>query len=269
MTTNSPPLKPNNLVQTIERVSLILDMVGQNPQGMSIRDLSAGLKLPKGTIHRLLSSLSYFGYIRQDPETKCYFLGLKLMALNAQLADQLDLRKVAESILRDLADRTKLAANLVIIDRNEIVFIDKVETQRPVGGLKMASRVGSRNPVHTCAVGKVLLCHMPEEEVDRILTEAGLPRRTANTITSSVRFKAHLKIVKQQGYAIDDEENEQGIRCLAAPVFDGRGVAVAAVSVAGPAFLVTPEALQGTIRKEVTEAAAEVSRRLGYQGEGG
>jgi DNA-binding IclR family transcriptional regulator len=110
---------------------------------------------------------------------------------------------------------------------------------------------------------------MPEEEADRILTEAGLPRRTANTITSAVRFKAHLKIVRQQGYAIDDEENEQGIRCLAAPVFDGRGVAVAAVSVAGPAFLVTPEALQGTIRKEVTEAAAEVSRRLGYQGEGG
>ena len=257
--------RPNNLVQTIERVSLILDMVGQTSQGMSIRDLSAGLILPKGTIHRLLSSLSYFGYIRQDPETKIYFLGLKLMALNAQLSNQLDFRKVAEPILRDLADLTKLAANLVIIDRNEIVFIDKVETQRPVGGLKMASRVGSRNPVHTCAVGKVLLCHMPEEEVDRILAETGLPRRTPNTITSASRFKAHLKIVQGQGYAVDDEENEQGIRCLAAPVFDGRGTAVAAVSVAGPAFLLTPELLQGMIRKEVTRAAAEISRRLGFQ----
>jgi IclR family KDG regulon transcriptional repressor len=259
--------KPGNLVQTIERVSLILDMVGQNPKGMSIKYLAAGLKLPKGTIHRLLSSLSYFGYIRQDPETKSYFLGLKLMELNTLLDSQLDLRKVAEPVLRDLADRTKLAANLVIF---EIVFIDKVETQRPVGTLKMASRVGSRNPVHSCAVGKVLLCHMPEEEVDRILAEAGLPRRTPTTITSASRFKSHLKIVQSQGYAVDDEENEQGIRCLAAPVFGGRGIVVAAVSVAGPAFMVTPELLQGMIRKEVTEAAAEISRRLGFQeGESG
>ena len=87
--------KPSNLVQTIERVSLILDMVGQNSRGMSIRDLSSGLNLPKGTIHRILSSLSYFGYIRQDSTTKLYFLGLKLMDLNARLSSQLDFRKVA------------------------------------------------------------------------------------------------------------------------------------------------------------------------------
>ena len=157
MAKNSPLPKPNNLVQTIERVSLILDRVGQNPQGMSIRDLSTGLKLPKGTIHRLLSSLSYFGYIRQDQETKSYFLGLKLMELNAQLANQLDLRKVAESILRDLAEKTKQTAHMVILDRNEVVYIEKIETQQPAGGLKMASRVGFRNPVHSSAVGKVLL----------------------------------------------------------------------------------------------------------------
>ena len=100
MAKNSPPTKPNNLVQTIERVSLILEMVGQNPQGMSIRDLSLGLKLPKGTVHRLLSSLSYFGYIRQEPETRNYFLGLKLMELSTHLGNQLDFRKVAEPILR-------------------------------------------------------------------------------------------------------------------------------------------------------------------------
>jgi IclR family KDG regulon transcriptional repressor len=130
MTKNSPPAKPNNLVQTIERVSLILDMVGQNPQGMSIRDLSAGLDLPKGTIHRLLSSLSYFGYIRQDPETKNYFLGLKLMELNAQLSNQLDLRKVAAPILRDLVEKTKQTAHMVILDRNEVVYIRSRHSSR-------------------------------------------------------------------------------------------------------------------------------------------
>jgi DNA-binding IclR family transcriptional regulator len=258
--------KPNNLVQAIEKVALILDRVGKSPQGVSIRDLSLDLKIPKGTIHRILTSLSYVGYIRQHAETKNYFLGFKLMELSVLLGNQLDLRKVAEPVLRELADRTKLAANLVIIDRNEIVFIDKVEAHMPMGGLKMASRVGSRNPVHCCAVGKVLLCRAPEEEVDRILEEAGLPRRTATTITNAGRFKAHLQTVREQGFAIDDEENEQGIRCLAAPVYDAKGMTVAAISVAGPAFLITTELMNGMIRREVTEAAAEVSRRLGYAG---
>ena len=265
MAKNSPPPKPSNLVQTIERVSLILDRVGQNPQGMSIRDLSAGLKLPKGTIHRLLSSLSYFGYIRQDPETKSYFLGLKLMELNAQLDNQLDLRKVAESILRDLAEKTKQTAHMVILDRNEVAYIEKIETQQPAGGLKMASRVGSRNPVHSSAVGKVLLACSPDEAVETFLQEKGLPRRTANTFTDPALFRKHMKLVRSQGYAVDDEENEQGIRCLGAPIFDGRGRPLAAISVSGPVFQMTKKFVQEVVKKEVIAAASEISRRLGYQ----
>lgn len=257
--------KPNNLVQTIERVSLILEMVGSSPQGMSIKDLAAGLKLPKGTIHRILSSLSYFGYIRQDPENKAYFLGLKLMELSALLGNQLDLRKVAEPILRDLAQRTKQTAHMVILDRYEVVYIEKIETEQ-AGGLKMASRVGSHNPVHSSAVGKVILSHFSDEELDEFLREKGLPRRTANTITDPAGFRDHLKTVKNQGYAIDDEENELGIRCLGAPIFDGKARPIAAISVSGPAFQMTKKVLQDTVRKEVVAAASEISRRLGFPG---
>jgi IclR family KDG regulon transcriptional repressor len=260
--------KPNNLVQTIERVSLILEMVGQNSQGMSIKDLSSGLNLPKGTIHRLLSSLSYFGYIRQDPETKSYFLGLKLMELNALLDNQLDLRKVAEPILRDLAEKTKQTAHMVILDRNEVVYIEKIETQRPAGGLKMSSRVGSRNPVHSSAVGKVLLSSMSEEALEDFLREKGLSRRTANTITDPGAFRDHLKLVRDRGYAIDDEENEQGIRCLGAPIFDGKGRTLAAISVSGPVFQMTRKVVQDVVRKEVVAAASDISRRLGFHGGG-
>lgn len=259
--------KPNNLVQTIERVSLILDMVGQAPEGMSIRDLSAGLNLPKGTIHRLLSSLSYFGYIRQDPATKIYFLGLTLMDLNAQLSNQLDFRKVAEPILRDLAEKTKQTAHLVILDRDEVVYVDKVETQQQAGGLKMASRIGSRNPAHSSAVGKVLLSYFPAEAVEDFLQRKGLPRRTANTLTDPAGFRAHLKIVRSQGYAIDDEENEQGIRCVGAPIFDRKGKPVAAISVSGSVFQMTRKVVNELMKGEVVAAAAEISRRLGFQWE--
>jgi len=261
--------KPNNLVQTVERVSLILDMVGQYPHGASIKDLSAGLNLPKGTVHRILSSLLYFGYVRQDLETKNYFLGLKLMELGALLVNQLDLRKVSGPVLRKLVERTSEAAHMVILDRNEVVYIDKVENQFETGGLKMASRVGSRNPMHSCAVGKVMLSNFSKEEMDEFLRERNLPQRTPNTITDPVRLKEHLQVVKSQGYAIDDEENERGIRCVAAPVFNEKGVALAAISISGPAFRVTKKAIQDVLKREVMKAASDISQRLGFKGEAG
>ncbi len=257
--------KPSNLVQTIERVSSILDTLGQNPNGMSIRELSSKVHLPKGTIHRLLSSLCYFGYVRQDPKTRNYFLGLKLVELGNLLLSQLDLRKEAEPFLRDLAERTQETVHMVFLDRDEIVYIEKVELDHNPSGLKMASRIGLRNPAHSCAVGKVLLSFLSEEELDRIIREKGLPKRTENTITDPQVLKAHLKTIRAQGYAVDDEENERGIRCVAAPVFNESGKPVAAISISGPAFRITKKVIQETLRKEVVETALKISKRLGYQ----
>jgi IclR family KDG regulon transcriptional repressor len=257
--------KPNNLVQTIKRASSILDILGQSSQGISIRELSTKIKLPKGTIHRLLSSLSYFGYVHQDPKTRNYFLGLKLVELGQLLLSQLDLRKEAESFLRDLAEKTKETVHLVFLDRNEIVYIDKLETDQNPSGLRMASRVGLRNPAHSCAVGKVLLADLPEEALNNFIREKGLPKRTENTITNSTHLKEHLNLVRTQGYAIDDEENEKGIRCVAAPIRNEVRRAVAAVSISGPAFRITKKVIQESLRKEVMETALKISLRLGFR----
>jgi DNA-binding IclR family transcriptional regulator len=257
--------KPNNLVQTIERASLILDVLGQSPQGISVRDLSTKIKLPKGTIHRLLSSLVYFGYVRQDPKTRNYFLGLKLVELGNLLLSQLDLRKEAEPFLRDLAERTKETVHMVFLDRNEIVYIDKVETDQNPSGLKMASRVGLRNPAHSCAVGKVLLADLSEEALENFIKEKDLFKRTENTITDPIPLKEHLKLVRKQGYAIDDEENEKGIRCVAAPIYNEVGKAVAAISISGPAFRITKKVVQERLKKEVMETAFKISQRLGFR----
>jgi len=256
--------KPNNLVQTIERTSLILDILGQSPQGISIRDLSEKIDLPKGTAHRLISSLAYFGYARQDAKTRNYFLGFKLVELGNLLLSQLDLRKEAEPFLRDLAERTKETVHMVFLDRGEIVYIDKVELDHNPSGLRMASRVGLRNPAHSSAVGKVLLSHLPDEELNLLIKEKGLPKRTENTITDSVQLKEHLKLVRTQGCAVDDEENERGIRCIAAPILNETGKAVAAISISGPAFRVTKKVVQETLKKEVMETAFKISERLGF-----
>ena len=265
MKENVKGAKPNNLVQTIERASAILDILGQNPQGISVRDLSAQIELPKGTTHRFLSSLSYLGYVRQDPKTRNYSLGLKLVELGQLLLSQLDLRKEAEPFLRDLAERALETVHLVFLERNEIVYIDKVEANRNQSGLKMASRIGLRNPAHSCAVGKVLLSHLSDEEVNDFIKEKGLTKRTENTITDPGALRGHLQTVKEQGYAIDDEENEKGIRCVAAPIFNEAAKAVAAVSVSGPGFRVTKKVIQESLKKEVMETALKISQRLGFR----
>jgi DNA-binding IclR family transcriptional regulator len=255
--------RPTNLVQTIQRVSSILEELGKNPRGISIRDLSLKLKLPKGTTHRLLSSLNYYAYVRQDPNTRNYSLGLKLVELGNVLLSQLDIRKVAEPFLKDLADRTQETIHMVILDQKEVVYIDKIEADHHIGGLRMASRIGARNPAHCCAVGKVLLSFLPDQELDLLIQEKGLRKRTENTITDPTHLKEHLKTVRKQGYAMDDEENEKGIRCVAAPILNEAGKAVAAISLSGPAFRITKKAVLETLKKEVMETAYQISRRLG------
>lgn len=258
--------KPGNLIQTIERASSILDLVGRSPRGMSIKDLSIGLDLPKGTVHRILSSLSFFGFIRQDPDSKDYLLGFKLMELGALLGIQLDLGRVAEPVLWELAEKTGETVHMVMLDMGEVVYIGKTEPLQATGSLKMVSRVGTRIPPHCCAVGKALIAHLSPEDLDGLIREKGLQKRTANTITDPDRLKEHLRMVRRQGYAVDDEENELGIRCVAATILDGKGEPVAAVSVSGPALRVTQKLIRDVLKGEVIRAASEISRRLGFMG---
>jgi DNA-binding IclR family transcriptional regulator len=155
---------------------------------------------------------------------------------------------------------------MAILEQNEIVYINKIESEMNAGGLKMSSRVGSRTPANSCAVGKVLLSYLSPDEIDRIIQATGLSQRTAYTITDPTRLKEHLAAVRKQEYAIDDEENELGIRCVAAPLFGDKGNAVSAISLSGPAFRVTKKLIQETLRKEVMRAASEISQLLGYTG---
>jgi IclR family acetate operon transcriptional repressor len=185
--------------------------------------------------------------------------------LGQLLLSQLDHRKEAEPFLRDLAEKTKETVHMAFLDRDEIVYIDKVEIDHNPSGLRMASRVGLRNPAHSCAMGKVLLSYLPEEEVDRVIEEKGLVKRTEHTITDPHQLKKQLNLVRTQGYAVDDEENEMGIRCVAAPLYNEIGKVVAAISISAPAFRVTKKVIQESLKKEVTETAMKISQRLGFR----
>lgn len=256
--------KPRNLVQTIERASLILDILGKSPQGLSVGDLSKKTGFPKGTTHRLLTSLAYFDYIRQDLMTKNYHLGFKLVELGNLLLNQIDLRTEAHPYLIELADRTKETAHMVILDRNEALYVDKVDASEPNGGLRMVSRLGSRIPAHCSAVGKILLAFLPEERLVSIVEDKGLPRRTENTITDIEELKKHLQLIREQDYALDDEENEKGVKCVAAPIRDQKGEVKAAISISVPGSRIRTDMLLTTHKDQVAETAMKISNKLGY-----
>lgn len=259
--------RPANLVQAIERMAAILDTLSQSGKGASLGSVASRVGLSKGTTHRILSSLMYFDFVRQDPASRDYALGFKLVELGSCLLEQINLRKEAEALLQDLSQRTNETVYLVILDRTEVVYVEKIETEDTSVILRATSKVGQRNAAHSCAVGKVLLADLSPEELDALLGEMVLVRKTENTIADPLQLREHLITVQARGYAVDDEESERGIRCVAAPVRDERGRAVAAISVSGPAIRVTRQRIQEVLREEVTRTALDISRRIGFRGE--
>ncbi len=260
----SPP-RNRATVQAIERGCRILDLLSKDKRRYSIQDLSSELDLPKPTVHRILSTLRHFGYVTQDEMSKEYRLGFRLVELGYTVLDQIDLRKIAEPLLDQLASVVQETVHLVILDHGEIVYLDKVEKVSDPKSLRMVSRIGMRNYAHSCAVGKVLLASLPDNERDEIIAQKGLPRMTKNTIVSSRELKKHLADVKARGYAMDNEENEEGIRCVASPVKNDRGEVIAAISISGPSVRLTENRISAELKTHVMRTALEISEKLGYK----
>lgn len=260
--------KPKNLVQTIERTAFILDIIGQYANGLSLGDLAREAGLPKGTAHRLVSSMVYFDFVRQDPATRNYQLGFKLVDLGNLLLSQIDLRSEARPYLIHLSELVKETIHLVVRDGDKALYIDKVDLNIKFSGLQMISRLGSRIELHCSSVGKVLLAYMENHEVEAIISNTGLIKRTAKTITNPTRLMRHLASIRQNGFAIDDEENEEGIRCVAAPIRSESGRVAAAMSISGPTTRITMERIETDLNARVCETANQISAKLGYRKSG-
>jgi IclR family KDG regulon transcriptional repressor len=256
--------KPGNLVQTIERTALILEMLGHYTGGLSLGELSEKVQLPKGTTHRLLTSLAYFDFIRQDLSTKHYHLGFKLVELGNHLLNQIDLRREAHPYLIALSDEIQETVHLVVLDIDTALYVDKVDLHSRRGGLQMVSSLGSRIPLYCTAVGKVLLACLPEKEAGKIIQRIHPAPRTQKTITDPLELKRHIRMVREKGYAVDDEENEEGVRCVAAPIRNEIGEVVAAMSVSGPTTRISLEKIDDSLKARVIETATRISRKLGY-----
>jgi DNA-binding IclR family transcriptional regulator len=249
-------------VKSVERALEVLITLCGADSGMSLGELSAKTGLHKSTVHRLLQSLISYQLATQDPDTKLYKAGLRLFELTHQVLSKIELRSQARPELEELSRRLNETVHLAVLDEDEMVYIDKKETQRAV---RMYSAIGKRGPLHCTGVGKVLLAYLPEERLEQIIKKKGLRRYTEKTITSPSELKRHLALVRQQGYAIDDTEHEPEIRCVACPIRDHNGEVIAAISLTVPASRMSREEIEG-LAPLVKDYADRISRKMGWIG---
>jgi len=255
-------MPPKSSIGTLEQAIKILEMVvfeGRN--GITIKEISQKMDLHPSTIYRYLNTFLSHGYVSRSTDGN-YKPGIKLIELGNYVLNGFDLREVAHPYLVRLVNAVNQTAHLAIREGNEAIYIDKVEGPKT---LQMRSRVGMRVPLYCTALGKVLLAYSSEEDVDRYLKEVELTPRTQNTIVSPGKIKEELLSIRKQGYALDNQENEQGIICVGAPIFDFSGKVVAALSVSGFFKDFSPDKLPG-ILSSLQKIASSISQDLGGSG---
>ena len=239
----------------------MLEAVAQEPEGLSNAEISRKLQIPKSSASYILRTLEKQAYLNRDAETGKYRVGLKILSLSRGALSGIDVREVALPIMRHLVEKTNLTCHLAILDGPDAVYIEKVE---PTGFLRVDTWVGRRMKVHATSVGKALVAHIPQEKLEKIISEAGMEKRTPKTITTLPRLLKELEKVRTQGYAVDDEENNMGARCVGASVFNQQGLIEAAVGLSGTINQVNSQTMP-RILEALKDAARHVSMQLGYR----
>jgi IclR family KDG regulon transcriptional repressor len=252
--------RPKTRLSSVANSIRLIKAFSDDEYEIGISNLAKRLGLAKSTVHRLASTLIDAGMLEQNPENGRYRLGLALFELGSLVRRKMDVSSEAKPYLKMLREKTGETVHLAILDHASVLFINNLESEHAV---RMSVNVGVRAPAHCTAVGKALLAFQAPETIEQLLRD-DLIGRTPKTISAAAELRQDLATVRARGYAVDDEELETGLRCIAAPIRDHTGGVVASTSVAGPAQRMTKKALLA-FAPDVLAAADAISARLGYQ----
>ena len=264
MNTIDPPKYPvQTVIKAIEIINFLAEESGN--RGVGISEFSRELDMGKSTVHRLLDTLQYYGYVEKNEETNCYRLGWKLYRVGKMVPVQNQIFNLDQQYLVELNKKTRETVNLGVLKRNESVIISKIDGYND--GLRVVVAPAEREAVHATALGKRLISEMDDKQIRALTAENGkLQKFTENTITTVDGLLREVAKVREQGYAVDDQEYGMGLYCMARPVRDYTRRIIAAVSVSAPYARVTEES-----RRKVLSALAEccekISWDLGYRPE--
>ena len=252
---NGDPYK----LEGLDRVVAIMDLLGESDDCLSLAEICKRMELRKSTAHRSLIALERTGLIERAPGNR-YRLGLKLYDMGNRAVEQIDLRARANPYLRKLALRVGETVHLGVLHGTRLVYLDKVE---PINRrVCVSSRTGTSNPVYSTSMGKAVLAYLAPEEASKIISEIRFTSFTSKTISTREELMGALDRVRRRGYAIDDEEMEIGTRCVGAPILDGEGRPIAALSVSGSASRFAAHCVPG-IAAHVMRFAQDISLVLG------
>lgn len=246
----------------VERALSILEAAAHRPSGLTNSEISRKLGIPKSSASYILRTLEKRGYLRRETETGRYRLGLRILSLGGDVQANLDIADVALPFMRSLVERIHMTVHLAALDQGEAVYIEKVEGP---GFFKVNTWIGRRMFLHSTSVGKCLLAWLPKHDVETIVKQQGLKKRTPKTITTMTKLLAELEHVKHSGHAVDDEENSLGARCLGAPIFDSLGNVTAALGASGTLTQMDEENMPRII-EALKETARRISRQLQRSG---
>lgn len=245
-------------VQALDRGLMLLGALAREGK-TTLTELALGIGMPPSSAHRLLITLQKHGYADFDEATQEWMVGVEAFRVGSAFAQRTSLVEAAREVMRRLMEETGETANLAIAADGDVVFMSQVETQHPI---RAFFSPGTRGPMHSSGIGKMLLAEMPRRDVERILQKRGLPEFTSKTITSPEALFKDLELTSERGWSFDDEERHLGMRCIAAPVYNGFGEAVAGISVSGPVVRLDDAAI-AEVAPKVKRAAAEVTRLIG------
>jgi len=246
------------------RIVCVLDLLARSDGPLSVTEIAKRLGTTKGAASRLLRDLARHGLLDRESVRGQYRLGLRLAQFARVALEQAELREAARAPLRRISQCLEESAHLAVFRDGQIIYIDKAEAQSFV---RTRTEVGDLAPPHCTASGKAILAWLPEAELARWLRGQPLPPFTSRTLTGRAALRAHLRQVRRQGYAVDDEEYYRGVRCVAAPILDPADRVIASLGISGVAGRLTGRAWKRAIA-EVRQAAAEVTARLRAGGEG-
>jgi len=252
-------------MKSLKKIVKILDYLSDVKRDVGITELSLELNLPKSTVHRILKDLSKYSIVERENDTSRYKIGLRMLKYSNSLLRSLDLRQIAKPILKRVCNETKETTFLTVWRNEQGICIDSISSTRN-SNTHLFVEISREMPIHCTASSKVLLANQPIEDINRIISKNPLLKYTPNTITEPGKLIIDLLEIKDKGYAICNEELEEGIKAIAAPIKNIDGKAIASITITGLAKRMSSDNIE-TLVKIIIDSAREISEKLGYKEE--
>jgi len=254
--------KPNYSIKSVYRALQVLDIFLEAKKPLTLENISRMTKLPKSTTFRLVTNLVDTEYLEKT--NGGYWLSLKLLRFGNLVSDKLDIKILCSPFLEKLHEEFNETIHFGILNRDwRIVYLDKIASTQALS--VMSSEIGRTAPFHCTGLGKAIVAHIPEDEVERYIQNNGLKRYTPKTITDVGKFTKEMRTIRELGYAFDDSEHEESIKCIGSPIFDKNNYPVGAISISGPKQRMDDPQKEFLMKKRLKDYTQQISNKMGQE----